>query len=62
MIIAVGPDRYEKIAQKLDRSLDEIFMWAKDLQETMDDEHTEGRFTGRENLWTYDIWIEREGR
>ncbi|KAH8816175.1 hypothetical protein F5884DRAFT_775250 [Xylogone sp. PMI_703] len=55
-----GPDRYEKLAEKLDRSLDDIFMWAKDLQETMNDAHAKGKFTAPEDFWTYRIWVEQD--
>ncbi|RFU35143.1 hypothetical protein B7463_g1213, partial [Scytalidium lignicola] len=55
-----GRERYATLSEKLDKSMDEIFMWAKDLQETMDDAHEKGRFTAPEDFWTYHIWVEED--
>jgi hypothetical protein len=43
--------------------MDEIFAHAKELQEAMDYAHGEGLLNGKDDEWTYDIWVEPyEGR
>lgn len=55
-----GDDRYEKAANKLERSIEEIFELAKDLQDAMDVEHENGRMNEPEHDWTYDVWVEQQ--
>jgi hypothetical protein len=41
----------------LQRSMDEIFALAKELQETMDTLREKGRMNDpNEDFWTYDVW------
>ncbi|KAK6581351.1 hypothetical protein PZA11_006042 [Diplocarpon coronariae] len=51
-----GEDRYEKAAEALERSMEDIFSFAQDLQEAMDRKHAEGEFNRASDGWTYDIW------
>ncbi|KAH6713937.1 hypothetical protein BKA61DRAFT_53254 [Leptodontidium sp. MPI-SDFR-AT-0119] len=55
-----GDDRYEKAAEQLGRSIEEIFTFAKDLQEAMDRKREQGQFMERHDSWTYDIWVEKQ--
>ncbi len=57
-----GNTRYEMIANKLERSMDEVFACAKDLQEAMDQEHEKGNFNSPCDEWTYDIWVDSNDR
>lgn len=40
--------------------MDEIFAYAKDLQEAMDHAHEKGKMTRQGDEWTYDIWIDTQ--
>jgi len=60
---SIGEDRYKRLAEEFQCSMDEIFAYAKEFQEAMDFAHGEGRYNGKEDEWTYDIWVEPyEGR
>ena len=39
--------------------MDEIFEFAKDLQDCMDTAHENGMMNWPEDEWTYDIWVEQ---
>ncbi|PBP18145.1 hypothetical protein BUE80_DR011134 [Diplocarpon rosae] len=52
-----GEDRYEKAAEALQRSMDEIFSFAQDLQEAMDRKHAEGKFNRPSDDWTHVVWV-----
>jgi len=54
-----GPDRYEIAAQKVGRSMEEIFRFAKEFQQDMDDYHEKGELNEECDAWTYEIWEER---
>jgi len=45
---------------KLERSMDEIFAYAKDLQEAMDYAHEKGKMNMQGDEWTYDIWVDTQ--
>jgi len=55
---AAGEERYEQIADRLDRSLEEIFAFAKDLQESMDAAHEKGMMNEACDEWTYRVWVQ----
>ena len=55
-----GYDRYIKAAETLERSLEEIFAFARDLQDAMDRKHEQGQFNGPQDEWTYTIWVEQQ--
>ncbi|KAF4630482.1 hypothetical protein G7Y89_g7659 [Cudoniella acicularis] len=57
MRVERGDDRYERLAKKMQCSMDEIFAYAKDLQEVMDAKHEVGKFNEACDDWTYDIWV-----
>ncbi|KAH7397885.1 hypothetical protein BKA64DRAFT_708562 [Cadophora sp. MPI-SDFR-AT-0126] len=57
MMFEHGDDRYVKAAETLERSMEEIFAFAQDLQEAMDRKHEQGQFNGPQDEWTYDIWV-----
>jgi len=60
MIFEQGYDRYIKAAETLERSLEEIFAFARDLQDAMDRKHEQGQFNGPQDEWTYTIWVEQQ--
>ncbi|KAJ5051766.1 uncharacterized protein L3040_001538 [Drepanopeziza brunnea f. sp. 'multigermtubi'] len=51
-----GEDRYVKAAQTLQRSVEEIFLYAQDLQEAMDRKHAQGWMKRPKDEWTNYIW------
>ncbi|PMD35533.1 hypothetical protein L207DRAFT_117530 [Hyaloscypha variabilis F] len=55
-----GADRYERAAEQICRSMDEVFAFAKEFQEAMDLQHQEGNFTEARDSWTYSVWVEQE--
>ncbi|CZS96363.1 hypothetical protein WAI453_009898 [Rhynchosporium graminicola] len=55
-----GEDRYEKAAKRLERSIEEIFTFAQDLQEAIDQKRETGHFMSQKDAWTYVIWVEKE--
>ncbi|KAL2069892.1 hypothetical protein VTL71DRAFT_14571 [Oculimacula yallundae] len=55
-----GKDRYQKAAERLERSIEEIFTFAQELQEAMDRKHENGQFMSIQDDWTYYIWVEKE--
>ncbi|KAI9054550.1 hypothetical protein LZ554_001706 [Drepanopeziza brunnea f. sp. 'monogermtubi'] len=56
-----GEDRYVKAAEKLQRSVEEIFLYAQDLQEAMDRRHEQGWMKRPKDKWTYYIWPKEPG-
>ncbi|KUJ23076.1 uncharacterized protein LY89DRAFT_679892 [Mollisia scopiformis] len=50
------PNRYQRAAQRLQRTMDEIFAMAKDFQEAMDAEHEKGNINEECDKWTYSVW------
>lgn len=46
----------------LERSMDEVFAQAQDLQEAMDVAHENGRLNEEGDEWTYNIWIDPRHR
>jgi len=52
-----GDDRYTRLAELLDRTPEEIFAYAKDLQECMDAAHERGQFTEDCDAWTWYVWL-----
>ncbi|KAK0103407.1 hypothetical protein ONS95_005432 [Cadophora gregata] len=57
MMLEHGDDRYVKAAETLERSMEEIFAFAQDLQEAMDRKHEQGQLNRPQDEWTYDIWV-----
>ncbi|KAH6679563.1 hypothetical protein B0J14DRAFT_581080 [Halenospora varia] len=57
MRVLKGPDRYERVANEMQCSMDEIFTYAKDLQDVMDAHHEKGEYNKACDDWTYDIWV-----
>ncbi|KAE9380535.1 hypothetical protein N431DRAFT_498374 [Stipitochalara longipes BDJ] len=55
-----GADRYERAAEQIGRSMDEVFAFAKEFQEAMDLQHQEGNFNEARDSWTYSVWVEQE--
>lgn len=53
-------DRYEKAAKILAREMDEIFLYAQELQDAMDRQHEEGLYNEPEDSWTLDVWVAKE--
>jgi hypothetical protein len=51
--------RYEKAARRFGRSLEEIFAFAKELQDSFDLAHEKGEMNLPCDEWTYDIFIEQ---
>ncbi|RDL37178.1 uncharacterized protein BP5553_04611 [Venustampulla echinocandica] len=60
MRLEQGQDRYERAAKRLQCSMDEVFAYAKNLQEAMDVAHEKGLMNSEEDEWTYDVWVERD--
>jgi hypothetical protein len=54
----LGVERYEKAAEKLGWSMEDVFECARDLQEAMDVAHENGSMDQKCDYWTYDIWVE----
>jgi len=55
-----GEDRYERAAEQIRRSMDEVFAFAKEFQEAMDLEHEQGNFNEPCDEWTYSVWVEQQ--
>ncbi|CAG8960019.1 hypothetical protein HYFRA_00013207 [Hymenoscyphus fraxineus] len=55
-MIRGGRDKYERAAEKLLCSMDEVFAAAKELQEAHDKAHAAGSLNGPDDGWTYHVW------
>jgi hypothetical protein len=58
-LISPEQDRYEKAAERLGWTMDDVFDCARDLQQAMDVEHENGNMNQPCDEWTYGIWVER---
>ena len=47
------------MAELLERSMEEVFAYAKDLQESMDVAHEKGLMNEPCDAWTYNIWLDK---
>ncbi len=52
-------DRYQQVANQVNRPIDEVWTMAKEFQECFDNEHEKLRLTGECDEWTYDVWVNR---
>ena len=62
MLTYVGYDRYQDAADQLDATLPDIHDLAKEMQDLMDREHSNGRMNTTADNWTYHIWDPKNGQ